>query len=167
MTHRTDTGFTYDVDETTTANKIKRAVGCSDNSWLYLKLPRHADDKTCPCYSCVNAKRGWWDRPSWVHPDKWNPAAHWHRWVRWDIGARNVRLTLTGGEHFVIVAVVDMPRYAAELCLRGVHGKTMALYYYGQAFGLKNAPRAEAKPDKKADLETRRQINAKRLMAGW
>jgi len=63
----------------------------------------------------------------------------WHRWIRTDIGARNVRLTLRGGEHFVVVALVDMPAYAAELSSRGFYGQLMALYWYEQKFGIKAA----------------------------
>jgi len=63
----------------------------------------------------------------------------WHRWVRTDIGARNVRLTLKGGEHFVVVALVDMDTFAADLSVRGFYGQLMALYWYEQKFGIKAA----------------------------
>lgn len=127
MTQAGSAGFTYDAPAATTANRIKRYAGCADSSWLYVRLPRHDDDPACPCYSCVHRK--WWTRPGWIHRDTaYEPA--WYRWVRWDIGAKNVRLKIRGGEHFVVVAPVDMPRFAGELAGRGEHGKLMALAYY-------------------------------------
>ena len=152
--------FTLDVDRTTTASRIKGMVGHANSSWLYVRLPFHADDKTCPCYSCVNAKRGWWERPAWVREADFAPS--WYRWIRWDLGSRNVRLTLKGGEFFVVVALVDMPTFADQLANRGVHGQRMALAYYGEAYAMKDAPR-ELSHKPLISLDERRTLTAERL----
>ena len=156
-------GFVNDAPECVTATRIKRAVGCADDSWLYARLPYHADDKACPCYSCVNAKRGWWKRPAWVREADFAPS--WYRWIRWNLGARNVRLTLKGGEFFVVVALVDMPTFADQLANRGVHGQRMALAYYGEAYALKDAPR-ELSHKPLISLDERRTTAAGRVLSG-
>jgi len=116
----------YEAPEKCTALTIKRAAGHDTTSWLYMRLPRHKYDEKCACYSCGHKE--WWTRPSWVRKSEFR--ATWHRWVRADIGARNIRLSLKGGEHFVVVALVDMPAYAAELAQRGAHGQMMAFEWY-------------------------------------
>ena len=118
----------FDAPEKTTALAIKRAAGHDSTSWLYVALPRHKYDERCDCYSCEHFKAGWWVRPSWssVPKDQTYPPGL-YRWIRYDIEARNVRLNIKGGEHFVVVAVVDMPAFARSLSERGRHGMLMAL----------------------------------------
>lgn len=117
-----------DAPEKCTALTIKRLAGHDTTSWLYVRLPRHKYDEKCPCYSCEHKE--FWPRPSWVR--KSEHAIKWWRWIRADIGARNIRLSLKGGEHFVVVALVDMPQFADELTRRGIHGQMMALDWYTQ-----------------------------------
>jgi hypothetical protein len=50
--------------------------------------------------------------------------------VRADIGARNVRLSLKGGEHFTVVAEIDMPTWAVLLEAQGRHGQLMSLEWH-------------------------------------
>lgn len=118
-----------DAPEATTALRLKRAVGHSAESWLYARLPRHSYDAKCPCYYCTNFKSGRWDRLPWApdaRPSIWP-------YVRADIGPRNVRLKLAGGEHFVCVALPDMPLWAAELTSRGRYAMGMAVHWYQSA----------------------------------
>ena len=118
----------FDAPEKTTAHAIKRAAGHDASSWLYVRLPRHKADERCDCYSCEHDKAGWWKRPSWSSAPKGEtyPPGLW-RWIRYNIEARNVRLNIKGGEHFVVVAVIDMPLFAASLASRGRHGLLMSL----------------------------------------
>jgi hypothetical protein len=113
----------WDAPEACTALRIKRAVGHEATSWLYVRLPAHPYAERCRCYSCIHDKAGWWKRAGWGK----DFGPQFHRWVRTDIGASNVRLTFKGGEHCVVVALVDMPQFAAELASHGRHGMLIAL----------------------------------------
>jgi len=48
-------------------------------------------------------------------------------YVRFDIGARNVRLNIKGGEHFVVVAECDVDEWLAQLADKGRLGMLLAL----------------------------------------
>jgi len=114
------------VDEAIPANKIKALAGHDKTAYLFAWLGPHRYDKKCPCYVCDNT-------PS--NPDKFNPfkRASWMQhdplkpYVRFDIGARNVRLKIRGGEHFVVVAEVDVDEWLRELAERGRLGMILAL----------------------------------------
>jgi hypothetical protein len=114
------------VPEKCTALAIKRLAGHDTTSWLYVRLPRHKYDEKCDCYSCEHSK--WWKRPAWVRRSEFR--ATWHRWIRYDIGARNIRLTTHEGDHFLIVAEVDMPDWAGLMVEKGTHGQLIALPWY-------------------------------------
>ena len=157
--------FVLDAPEACTATKIKRAVGCDDASWLFVKLPRHSYDAKCECYSCKHDKRGWWIRPPWVHRERWN-SAPWHRWIRTDIQARNVRLKLRGGEHFVIVATVDVPTFLSQMSdFRKPHGMLMALSSYAALYGIKNPTKEADEPEETP--QDRRDRIGREVCAGW
>jgi hypothetical protein len=145
----------FDAPEKCTALTIKKAAGHDATSWLYVRLNAHYVTERCDCFACHHSE--WWKRPSWVRERDWAPT--WARWVRTDIGARNIRLTLQGGEHFVVVALVDMPKFAAELSSRGMYGGLMALYWYEQEFNIKRAP--VEKKEAVIPLEERRAAVAK------
>lgn len=151
--------FTYDAPERVTANAIKRVIGCADSSWLYVKLPRHEYLKGCLCYSCQHDKRGFWTRPAWVNAEDYRPS--FYRWVRVDIGAKNVRLKLQGGEHFVIVSLCDMPAFATQLASHDRHGMLMAMPWHYR--NHKDAP-AEPKPTVESlEIRRARRVAAMRL----
>ena len=154
-----------DLPEKATALTIKRAAGHDTTSWLYVRLPRHKYDDKCDCYSCenVSAKFNMWARPAWVRRSEFR--ATWHRWIRYTLGARNVRLTIKGGEAFTVIALTDMPAYAFELAQRGRHGQLMALYWYASTLGLKAAPVATDEPEP-ASLDELRAAKVKAVLYG-
>jgi hypothetical protein len=154
-----------DLPEKATALTIKRAAGHDTTSWLYVRLPRHKYDEKCDCYSCEHVKAGWWDRPAWVRKSEFR--ATWHRWQRYTLGARNVRLTIKGGEAFTVIAPIDMPAFAFEMAQRGRHGQLMVMYWYASTFGLKAAPvvATEDEPEP-ASLDELRAAKVKAVLYG-
>jgi hypothetical protein len=68
-------------------------------------------------------------QPTWVRADEWDPAP-WHRWIRYTIGPRNVRLKIAGGEHFVVIDAADMRDFAATMASRDRHGMLIAAEWY-------------------------------------
>lgn len=103
-----------EVPEVVPANRIKGLVGHDKTASLFAWLGPHAYDKKCACYVCDNTP---------TNPDKFNPfkRAAWAQddpvkpYVRFDIGARNVRLKVRGGEFFVVVAECDVDEWLAML----------------------------------------------------
>ena len=119
------------VDEATTANKLKAYVGHDKTAYLFARLPRHEYLKECLCFSCHMATptktrpvNWYWTRAGWMRDD---PGSSYWRWVRFDMGARNVRLAIQGGEHFVVVAACDVDTWLAELASSGRLGMMLAL----------------------------------------
>ena len=104
-----------EVPATVTASKIKALAGHEKTAYVFAKLAPHEYDKKCPCFACdppkpgVGLKRDWyWQRAGWAtEPRK--------LYARFDIGARNVRLNVTGGEYFVVVAECDVDEWLAML----------------------------------------------------
>jgi len=115
-----------DVDEAVSANKIKALAGHDRTAYLFARLQPHDLDRKCACYVCDNTpsnpdKFNRFKRASWMQNDPLKP------YVRFDMGARNVRLAVQGGEHFVVVAACDVDAWLAELAGSGRLGMMLAL----------------------------------------
>lgn len=104
-----------EVPATVTAGTIKGLAGHERSAYVFARLNQHGYDKRCPCWACVRTPKGDWRPISWARV---RPGTTWHRWLRMDIGQRNVRLNVTGGEFFVVVAEVDIRAWLAELIER-------------------------------------------------
>ena len=104
------------VPDVVPANKIKALAGHEKTAYVFAALGKHQFDKKCPCYVCDNTptKEGAFNpfkRASWQQGEPVRP------YVRFDIGARNVRLKVRGGEHFVVVAECDIDEWLSTLPL--------------------------------------------------
>jgi len=155
----------YDAPEKCTALTIKRLAGQDTTSWLYVRLPRHRYDEKCDCYSCEHYKAGWWTRPSCVPKSEWRPSMH--RWIRYELGNRNVRLTIRGGEHFLVVALIDMPAFATDLAeLGGRHGALMALYWHTTRLKITGRPVVVEDEPKETLTLLERQLAKARVVLG-
>lgn len=115
----------HDVPDTVTAHKLKRVLGHDAADYLFVRLPKHEFTRGCACFFCVNWRRHFMTRPSWLRQDVEYPG--WWAWQRHDIGAKNSRLKLMGGEHFVVVAECDIDQWLDELCGRGRLGMMLGL----------------------------------------
>ena len=111
-----------------TANKIKGLAGHENTAHVFARLTPHGFDKKCPCFACdppkpaPGLKRDWyWQRAGWARE------APRKLYLRADIGARNVRLNIKGGEFFVVVAECDVREWLSELAGRDRLGLMLAL----------------------------------------
>ena len=110
-----------EVPETCTANRIKGLAGHKQSAYVFARLIPHEFDKRCPCYACEREPKGDWK------PIPWTGRKPRPLYVRFDIGARNVRLKVAGGELFVVVAECDVADYLRELTERDRRGMMLAL----------------------------------------
>lgn len=110
-----------DVPEAITANKIKATAGHDKTAYVFVRLAPHPYDKKCHCHACDRTPDGDWNKPGWSSQTP-RPL-----YVRFDIGARNVRLNVKGGELFVVVAACDVSDWLAEVTGRGRRGMLLAL----------------------------------------
>ena len=106
-----------EVPAAITANKIKALAGHEKTAYVFARLVPHEFDKKCPCFACdppkpsPALKRDWyWQRAGWARAPR-------RLYVRFDIGQRNVRLNVSGGEFFVVVAECDVDYWLAVLPL--------------------------------------------------
>ena len=102
-----------ELPEVVPANKIKALAGHDKTASVFVTLPRHEREDKCKCFYCDTPKdrRFRYERSGWATRDPLKP------FVRFDIGARNVRFTLRGGERFVVVAECDVDEWLAMLPL--------------------------------------------------
>ena len=107
-----------EVPAAITANKIKALAGHEKTAHVFARLAPHELDAKCPCFACdppkptPGLKRDWyWQRAGWARE------APRRLYARFDIGARNVRLNVKGGEFFVVVAECDVDEWLAVLPL--------------------------------------------------
>lgn len=110
-----------DVPEAITAHKLKALAGHEKTAYVFARLNPHPYDKKCKCHACDRTPDGDWKKPGWSRQ------APRPLYVRFDIGARNVRLNVKGGEHFVVVAACDVDEWLAELAERDRRGMLLAL----------------------------------------
>jgi hypothetical protein len=110
-----------ELPEATTASKIKALIGHDKTASVFVRLAPHAYDKKCACHACEREPKGDWK------PIPWTGRQPRRLFVRFDVGARNVRFKLTGGEHFVVVADCDVSDFLAELIDRDRRGMMLAL----------------------------------------
>ena len=110
-----------EIPATVTASKIKGLAGHDKSASLFVRLGPHPFDKKCPCHACDRTPDGDWKKAGWMRE------APRPLFVRFDIGARNVRLNVKGGEHFVVVADCDVAEWLQELTDRGRRGLMLAL----------------------------------------
>ena len=100
-----------EVPDVVPANKIKALAGHEKTASVFAWLGRHPVDRKCACYVCKSTRKDYdpFKRASWMQ------AAPARPYVRFDIGARNVRFNLRGGECFVVVAECDVDAWLATL----------------------------------------------------
>jgi hypothetical protein len=105
-----------EVPDAVPANKVKALAGHDKTAYLFAWLGRHPFDRKCACFVCEN----WPTRTNTFNPFRrasWQQAEPLRPYVRFDIGARNVRLKVKGNEFFVVVAEVDVDEWLATLPL--------------------------------------------------
>jgi len=105
-----------EVPDVVPANKIKALAGHDKTASVFAWLGKHPLDKRCSCYVCENTPTkaeafNPFKRASWQSSEPVKP------YVRFDVGARNVRFKIHGGEHFVVVAECDVDLWLALLPL--------------------------------------------------
>ena len=110
-----------EVPDVVTANRIKGLAGHKQSAYVFARLIPHDFDKRCPCFACVREPKGDWK------PIPWTGHKPRPLYVRFDIGARNVRLKVAGGEFFVVVAEYDVSDFLTELQGRDRRGLALAL----------------------------------------
>lgn len=102
------------------ANRIKALAGHDKTASVFVAMRPHERDDKCKCFVCSEpADR--FKRPGWARQDPIKP------YVRFDVGARNVRLKIRGGEFFVVVAECDVDLWLAELPLNWAGNERLAL----------------------------------------
>jgi hypothetical protein len=101
------------VPDVIPANKIKALAGHDKTASVFVWLGKHPTDKKCPCYVCEHTTKDHdpFKRASWMSSNPIKP------FVRFDVGARNVRFKVRGGEHFIVVAECDVDDWLMRLPL--------------------------------------------------
>lgn len=110
-----------EVPAAITANRLKALAGHDKTAYVFARLNPHPYDKKCACHACDRTPDGDWIKPGWSNHSP-RPL-----YVRFDIGARNVRLNVKGGELFVVVAACDVADWLAQLAERDRRGMLLAL----------------------------------------
>lgn len=102
-----------EVPDVVPANRIKALAGHDKTASVFAWIGKHPVDKSCPCFVCDNTKAAFdpFKRAAWATSDPAKP------YVRFDVGARNVRFKVRGGEFFVVVAECDVDYWLAVLPL--------------------------------------------------
>ena len=111
------------VPEVVPANKIKALAGHEKTANVFARLAPHPLDKQCACFACDPPRPS----PKFAKDWYWTLRGAQRRYVRYDIGARNVRLKARDGDFYVVVADCDVDEWLLELSGRDRLGLMLAL----------------------------------------